>query len=68
MTRKLFVYLPTDEFVCAPCAVADGIALEDPDVEVWEEGSDGWLAEVGNCARCAKPIPVLVDVEDTCEG
>jgi hypothetical protein len=57
---RIFVALE-DGFVCEDCLPDELRArLGDADVEVWAEGSDGWLGPVV-CRACGRRIPVVVD-------
>lgn len=56
-----FITCEDDTILCNRCAEAQGIDLSDPDVEVWEEGSDGWTGPLPPCRVCGKPTHVLVN-------
>jgi hypothetical protein len=55
----IFVANRDGTYHCADC-IPSTVDLGDPDVEVWEERSDGWLRPV-ICCKCKLSIPVYVD-------
>lgn len=63
----LFVTTP-EGALCDDCIPAELRArMGDDDVEVWEEGSGGWIAPV-ICKECKLSIPVYVDGEGAAIG
>lgn len=51
---------------CVDC-LPDGVDLGSSDVEVWEEGSDGWTGPP-ICSSCRLSIPVYVDAPGAAEA
>jgi len=53
-----------DEVICEDCYTpSERASLGDDDVEVWQEGSEGWTGPVV-CARCKSSLPVVCDGND----
>lgn len=51
-------------FTCEACWTPEQReSTGDDEVEVWREGTSGWLAPLA-CASCNRDIPVLVDGKD----
>jgi hypothetical protein len=59
----IFIAEQGGTFVCDACIpkVDPPIDTDDPLVEVWEEGSGGWLSRDGmGCRICQRPIAVVL--------
>jgi hypothetical protein len=57
---RLFITSEGDETVCPDCLTpADKERVGDSNVEVWEEGSAGWVS-APTCDRCGKTIDVVI--------
>lgn len=55
----IFVANKDGSFTCGSCIPLTSIDIEDPKVEVWEVGSDGWTDEI-SCCMCSEAIDVEV--------
>jgi hypothetical protein len=64
------IALEPDGTVCGGCLEPAEVGmLSNNDVEVWREGTDGWVSQPADCERCGRKIDVVINgKEDDDDG